>query len=186
MRLPEPLSKLIEQFTILPGIGPRTAERLVFWLLKRSPETITNFAQVLTRAAHEILFCPTCHNLTDRTHEQCIICADTKRNHALVCVVADIPDLYALEKTSSYEGVYHVLGGVLNPLMGITPDKLTIRHLQERLTDLKVTELIFALNPDTEGEITATYVQKFVERNGLTITRLARGLPPRVGYRLCR
>ncbi len=177
MQLPNPLTNLLEQFSSLPGIGPRTAERLVFWLLKRSPASLTAFARVLENASHSLTMCVRCHNIAEKS-DICLLCSDSKRDSAALCVVADIPDLLALEKTGAYHGLYHVLCGVLDPLAGITPESLTIDHLKERLAaHTEITELIFALNPDTQGEVTSSYIQKFVARPNLTITRLARGLP---------
>ena len=162
MNYPSSIQNLINQFSQLPGIGPKTAERFVFHLLKQSPEQLNKFAKDLTQLKNKTVRCSICQNFTDQK---------------TICVVAEPQDIIALEKIGDYQGVYHVLGGLLNSLDNITPDKLTIDKLTERIKNNQPKEIILALNPNIEGESTALYLTKLLKPLNIKITRLARGLP---------
>lgn len=172
---PEAIKKLIKEFTNLPGIGEKTAERLVFYLLDQSKQSLLNFSQALSNLKEKIVRCSQCQNFSDAN--LCLICQDKKRNPGVICVVAKPQDVVAIEKTNEYQGVYHVLGGVLNPLEGITPEQLKIKELISRLKKDKIREIILALNPDLEGESTILYLVKLLKPYKIKITRLAKGLP---------
>ncbi len=173
---PRDIQNLIDTFCKLPGIGPKTAARLVFFLLhpKRKP-IITSFIQALNRIQERVVSCPSCLTYTSQT--PCEICSDPRRDASLLCIVATPQELAAIEQTGQYQGRYHVLHGVLAPTEGITPDKLTIAQLKKKLADGTVREVIIALNPDLEGETTTLYLKKELEPFSVKITRLARGLP---------
>ena len=172
---PRALERLIQEFTKLPGIGPKTAERLVYYLLKQPKEVLTQFAQSLHQAKDEVTTCSQCYRFSDQN--PCPICADKKRDKTLLCVVAESQNIPVLEKTGAFRGLYHVLGGLISPLEGITPDKLKIAELEQRLKTNGVKEVILALNPDLDGETTSLYLTKLVKPLAIKITRLARGLP---------
>ncbi|MCR4280007.1 MAG: recombination mediator RecR [Candidatus Komeilibacteria bacterium] len=172
---PRALQKLIEQFDRLPGIGPKTSEKLVYYLLNRPKEDLKEFADSLLRAKDEITVCPNCYNFSDRS--PCGICSDRSRLKDMICVVAETADLQAIEKTTDYNGVYHVLQGNINPPEGITPDKLRIKELTDRISRDKPKEVILALNNDIAGETTTLYLSKLLKNQNLKITRLAKGLP---------
>ena len=169
------LSELITQFERLPGIGKKTAQRLAFYILEQPPECAERFAAALTNARKAIRFCRCCQSLTDR--EVCDICADGRRDPSLVCVVADPKDVLAFERTGEYNGLYHVLHGVISPLDGIGPDQLRVKELMARLASGEVKELIMATNPNVEGEATASYLSRLVKPMGIKVTRLAYGIP---------
>jgi len=172
----EPISKLAEQFGRLAGIGRKTALRLAFSVLDMSEEEAEGFAEAIMDAKHKIHLCPICQNLTDK--EICDVCADTSRDRSTICVVEDAKAVLALEKVREFSGVYHVLHGEISPVNGITPDKLYIRELLERIgTGDEVRELIVATNPTVEGEATAMYIAKLVKPLGVKVTRLAYGMP---------
>jgi len=173
--LPSSIKKLIEQLYKLPGIGPKTAERLAFWLLKRPQADLEKFAQTIAQAKKDLLLCSSCQNIAES--DPCPICADPARNHALICVVAESHDLQSLEKLHEYQGLYHILGGVINQLAGIGPDSLNIDSLTARIKKNNFKEVILAFNPDLEGEATTLYLQKVLKPLGPKITKLARGLP---------
>jgi len=175
MRFPKIIQNLIDQFNKLPGIGPKTSERLVFYLLKQNKQELKEFAQALNVSAENITVCSQCFNFSETN--PCEICSDKTRDKTTLCVVAQIFDLMAIENTSEYHGLYHVLGGNLNPIEGITPDELTIKQLEERIKNNGVREIILALNPDIEGESTIVYLTKILKPYKIKITRLARGLP---------
>lgn len=175
MRFPRIIQNLINQFNKLPGIGPKTSERLVFYLLKKNKEELKEFAQALDMSADNITVCSRCFNFSE--NDPCEICSDKTRDKTTLCVVAQIFDLMAIENTGEYHGLYHVLGGNLNPIEGITPDELTIKQLIERIKNNGVREIILALNPDIEGESTIVYLTKILKPYKVKITRLARGLP---------
>lgn len=175
MRFPKVIQNLIDQFNKLPGIGPKTSERLVFYLLKQNQEELKKFAQALNMSADNITVCAKCYNFSE--NDPCEICADPKRDKTTLCVVAEIFDLLAIENTGEYNGLYHVLGGTLNPIEGVTPEELTIKQLAERIKHNGVKEIILALNPDIEGESTIVYLSKLLKPHKIKITRLARGLP---------
>jgi len=174
-QLPGIIQKLISQFNKLPGIGPKTAEKLAFFLLRQPRESLIDFADSLTAAKDNLKICSQCQNLTET--DPCNICRDPNRDHKTICVISDVQDLMALEKTGSFNGLYHILGGTLNPLEDITPDKLNIQALLNRVKSDHIQEIILGTNPDVEGETTMLYLTKLLKNNNLKITRLGRGLP---------
>ena len=171
----EPILKLIEEFSKLPGIGEKTAERLTFHILSQSREDALLLGKAIGELKDQIKSCSACYNIADK--DPCGICSDPKRDGALVCVVEQSRDLWAIEKSGAYRGRYHVLNGHLSPLDGVGPENLTIQPLLGRLKDDGVTEVILATNPTAEGDATAHYVQRALEPFGLRVTRIARGLP---------
>jgi recombination protein RecR len=173
--VPEPISKLIEGFMRLPGIGPKTAGRLAFFVLSMEEEDVLDLAKALVRAKRDLRTCSVCGNITDQ--DPCYICTDNKRDRSVICVVQDTKDLMAMERTREYNGLYHVLHGAISPIEGIGPDELKIPDLLKRLSDDTVQELILATNPNIEGEATAMYLSKLVKPFGLKVTRIAHGLP---------
>ncbi len=170
-----PLTELINQFSRLPGIGKKTAQRLAYSILEQPPERAKAFAEALVNAREKIHFCATCQSLTDL--EVCQICSDERRDKSVICVVEDPRDVMAFERTREYMGVYHVLHGVISPLDNIGPDKLRIKELMARLSDGTVKEIIMATNPTVEGEATASYISRLVKPMGIKVTRLAYGIP---------
>jgi len=173
---PPSIKNLIDQFSQLPGIGPKTAERLVFHLLKQSKESLAQFGLALEHIKEKIKVCRQCQNFSES--DPCQICGDPRRSPQYICVVAKPQDLFALEKTHEYPGVYHILGGVIDPLDGVTPDRLNIKELLERVKTGAVKEIILALNSDMPGETTILYLTKLLKQyKNLKITRLAQGLP---------
>jgi recombination protein RecR len=173
--LPEPISKLIEGFMRLPGIGPKTAQRLAFFVLGMKEEDVLDLAKALVRAKRDLVACSICGNITEQ--ERCHICTDKNRDASVICVVQDTKDLMAMERTREYKGLYHVLHGAISPMEGIGPDELKIAELLRRLEDETVQELILATNPNMEGEATAMYLSKLVKPFGIKVTRIAHGLP---------
>ncbi len=171
----ESLNKLIEEFGKLPGIGPKTAERLAFYLLKAKPAEALALADAIRDLKEKTILCDICHNLSEQ--QICAICSDPKRDKSIICVVEQPKDLISLEKTGTCKWVYHVLGGHIAPLDGIEPDDLTIRQLVARLNKGDVKELIMATNPNLAGDGTALYISSLIRNTGIKITRLARGLP---------
>ena len=172
---PAALERLTEQFGKLPGIGPKTAQRLAFHLLSLPEEEANAFAQAVLEAKRRVKTCPVCQNLTDQ--DLCPICADPRRDHSQICVVAEPRDLAALERTREYRGVYHVLHGVISPLNHVGPDDIRIKPLLARVGAGDVAEVIMATNPDTEGEATAMYISRLLRPMGVKVTRLAYGVP---------
>lgn len=170
-----PLTELIAQFERLPGIGRKTAQRLAYSILEQPPERAEKFAEALVNARRKIHFCKVCQALTDM--DTCAICADTERDHSVICVVAEPKDVIAFERTREYNGTYHVLHGVISPLDGIGPEQLRIKELMARLSDSSVTEIIMATNPTVEGEATASYLSRMIKPLGVKVTRLAYGIP---------
>jgi recombination protein RecR len=175
IKFPKPIQDLIDQFCKLPGIGPKTAERLVFYLLKRPKNDLEEFAATLTKINNSVIKCSICHNISEK--DPCNICSDKGRDHSKICIVAEPHDLAAVENTSEFKGVYHVLDGVLDPLSGLTPDRLNINDFLARLQKNKVSEIILAFNPDMEGEATMIYLNNLLKPFKVKITRLARGMP---------
>ena len=172
---PAALERLTEQFGKLPGIGPKTAQRLAFHLLSLPEEEANAFAQAVLEAKRRVKTCPVCQNLTDQ--DLCPICADPRRDHSQICVVAEARDLAALERAREYRGVYHVLHGVISPLNHVGPDDIRIKPLLARVGAGDVAEVIMATNPDTEGEATAMYLSRLLRPMGVKVTRLAYGVP---------
>ena len=166
---------LIDELGRLPGIGPKSAQRIAFHLLRADSEEVTRLTTVLTQVKATIRFCERCGNVAQA--ELCRICADPRRDQTAICVVEEPKDVVAVERTREFRGTYHVLGGAISPMDGIGPEDLSIRELLQRLADGTVTELIIATDPNIQGEATATYLSRSLRGTGLTITRLASGLP---------
>jgi recombination protein RecR len=177
MLLPEPLQKLINAFERLPGIGPKSASRLAFFLLRADASFSDELAEALTELKDKVSFCEECFNITMAGRELCEVCESPKRDSGVICVVEEALDVLALERTGGYFGKYHVLHGVLSPIEGIGPDDIKIKPLVERVSRGEVKEIILATNPSMEGDATAMYIQQQLEPYNLRITRLARGLP---------
>jgi len=169
------LQDLIDELGRLPGIGPKSAQRIAFYLLSADAVDVKRLANVLVRVKDQVRFCVTCFNVAEE--DQCRICRDPRRSDDVVCVVEEPKDVVAVERTGEFRGRYHVLGGAINPLEGIGPDNLRIRELMSRLADGEIHELILATDPNTEGEATATYLALLVKPMGIAVTRLASGLP---------
>jgi recombination protein RecR len=169
------IADLIDELGRLPGIGPKSAQRLAFHLLQSDPVDVNRLAAAMQRVKELVRFCGTCYNVAES--EQCRICRDPRRNDEIICVVEEPKDVVAVEKTGEFRGRYHVLGGAINPLEGIGPEALRVRELMARLADGSIKELILATDPNTEGEATATYIALMVKPMGIAVTRLASGLP---------
>lgn len=166
---------LIDELGRLPGVGPKSAQRIAFHLLAADPADVRRLADVLIEVKARIRFCVTCGNVAQ--DEQCRICADPRRDPHVLCVVEEPKDVVAIERTREFRGRYHVLGGAISPIEGVGPDDLRTRELMERLADGTVTEIILATDPNLEGEATATYLARLIKPMGLRVTRLASGLP---------
>lgn len=171
---PESIQLAIDELSKLPGIGKKSAQRLVFFLLKIPKSEVIALAKSLVDIKNKANFCSICFNITEQ--EPCSICRNDNRDRSMICVVEEANDVIALEKTGEYKGLYHVLGGALSPLDGIGPDDLKIKELLSRLTD-EVKEVIIATNPNTEGEATAIYLFRLIKPMGIKVTRIARGIP---------
>jgi recombination protein RecR len=171
----QPVSRLIDEFHKLPGIGPKTAQRLTYFLIRMPPEEARALAEAILAVKDKIVLCSTCQNITDT--DPCIICRGEGRDRTMICVVEEPLDILPLERTREYKGLYHVLHGVISPMDGIGPDDLKIKELLGRLQDSVVAEVILATNPNLEGEATAMYLQRLISPLGIKVTRLARGLP---------
>lgn len=172
---PAALERLSEQFARLPGIGGKTAQRLAFHILGLPQEEAEEFAETIREARAKVHPCPECQNLTDQ--ERCAICDDPDRDHGLICVVAEPRDVVALERAREYQGVYHVLHGVISPLNHMGPDDIRVKELLDRVARGGVREVIMATNPDTEGEATAMYLSRLLRPLEVRVTRLAYGIP---------
>jgi recombination protein RecR len=172
---PEPVTKLIEAFSQLPGIGPKTASRLTFYLLRRPVEQTQVLADALRDLKQKIVFCRSCFNITEEN--PCAVCRDEGRDRSLICVVEEPLDVLAIERTGEFRGLYHVLHGAISPVDGVGPDELRITELLSRLREQPVREVLLATNPNLEGEATAMYLARILQPLGLRVTRLARGLP---------
>lgn len=175
MYYPEPIAKLIEAFTRLPGVGSRTAGRLAFHVLRMKEEDVMNFAKALVSVKRNLQYCSVCCNITDV--DPCRICQDKSRDHSVICVVQESKDLVAMERTKDFQGYYHVLHGAISPMEGIGPDEIHVAELLKRLSDDVVQELILATNPNIEGEATAMYLSRLIKPFGVKVTRIAHGLP---------
>ncbi len=172
---PEPISRLIDAFHKLPGIGPKSAQRLAYHILRAPEQEAAGLAEALMDVKRRIALCTICLNITEV--EPCSYCRDERRDRSLICVVEQPLDILALERAGGFRGLYHVLHGVLNPMEGIGPEEIHVRELLERLRSGDVKEVIMATNPSLEGEATAMYIQRLVGPIGVRVTRLARGLP---------
>lgn len=171
----KPLAELIGELEKLPGVGPKSAQRLAYHLLQISDAEAIRLTDAIAAAKQKLQFCQTCQNISEGS--QCAICLDGRRDRSLICVVAESRDLYAIERTNEYHGLYHVLHGLLNPIGGIGPDKLRIRELVNRLEGDAVHEIIIATNPTIEGDATALYLAKLLKPLGTKVSRLAHGMP---------
>lgn len=172
---PQSLDRLLREFTKLPGVGPKTAERLVYHLLNQPKEELAAMAEALAKVKDEVISCGQCFRFTDQN--PCFICRDAKRDTSSLCVVSESQNITVIEKTGAFNGMYHVLGGLVRPLEGITPEALTITELETRVKHGGIQEVILALNPDLDGETTSLYLAKVLKPLGIKLTRLARGLP---------
>ena len=166
---------LIEEFGRLPGIGPKSAQRLAFHILQADPHDVKRLAELLVEVKSRVHFCSICGNVAEE--EQCRICRDPKRDDSVVCVVEEPKDVVAIERTREFRGRYHVLGGAISPIDGVGPDDLRIKELLTRLSDATITEVILATDPNLEGEATATYLARMIAPMGVAVSRLASGLP---------
>ncbi len=173
---PAALEKLVEQFARIPGVGRKSAQRMAFFVLSLPDKEAAAFADAITAAKRTIHCCPVCQNLTD-ADGPCAICASPRRDHSVICVVADPKDVMALERSQEYRGVYHVLHGVISPMNHVGPDDLRVRELVDRVAAGGVSEVIMATNPDTEGETTALYLSRLLKPFQVKVTRLAYGIP---------
>jgi len=172
---PESVTRLIEAFAQLPGIGPKTASRLTFYLLRRPAEQAEALADALCDLKQKTVFCSKCFNITEQS--PCTVCRDDGRDRSIICVVEEPLDVLAIDRTGEFRGLYHVLHGSISPVDGIGPDELRIGELMARLEDEPVQEVLLATNPNLEGEATAMYLARLIQPKGIRVTRLARGLP---------
>jgi len=166
---------LIDELGRLPGVGPKSAQRIAFYILNTDSVDVRRLADVLVEVKDKVRFCVTCGNVAEE--EQCKICRDPRRDTSVICVVEESKDVVAIERTREFRGRYHVLGGAISPIEGIGPDELRIRELMQRLADSSIVEVILATDPNLEGEATATYLTRMLRPLGLRVTRLASGLP---------
>jgi recombination protein RecR len=175
MQIAEPLTTAIDELSKLPGIGKKTAQRLALHILKSESENVESLVESLKNLKIKLRFCSRCYNISE--HELCEICKSEKRDKSIICVVEEASDVMAIEKTHEFNGLYHVLGGVLSPLTGVSPDSLKIKELMKRFGEEQIHEVILALNPDTEGETTSLYLAKLIKPLGIRVSRIARGIP---------
>lgn len=171
----EPISRLINELSKLPGIGPKTAQRLAFYMLHMPKDAVHTLAQSINDARDKIIYCSICGNLTDV--DPCAICSSSTRDSSTICVVENPTDVVAMEKTRGYNGLYHVLHGAISPIDGVGPDDIRIKELLTRLRDSQVKEVILATNPSVEGEATALYISRLLKPMGFKVTRIANGIP---------
>ncbi len=169
------VQELIDELGRLPGVGPKSAQRLAFHILEADPQDMKRLVEAITTVKERVKFCTVCGNVTEQ--ELCNICRDPRRDPAIICVVEESKDVLAVERTRSFRGRYHVLGGAINPIAGIGPEQLRIRELLTRLNDGAIQEIIIATDPNLEGEATATYLARMLKSIGIAVTRLASGLP---------
>ena len=175
MQIAESLSVAIEELSKLPSIGKKTAQRLALYILKMENGQVDNLLKSIKDLKTKLKYCTRCNNISEK--DLCEICSSSKRDTSIICVVEEASDVIAIEKTHEYNGLYHVLGGVLSPLSGITPDSLKIKELLNRFKQEEIKEVILAINPDTEGEATSLYLAKIIKPLKVKVTRIARGLP---------
>ena len=171
----EPVARLIEEFSRLPGIGPKTAQRLTYFLLRAPTEQVQALAEALVRLKERTVLCSQCFNITEE--DPCAICRNAERDRGTICVVEEPLDVLALDRTRTYKGLYHVLHGAISPVDGVGPEELRIRELLTRVTREPIEEVVLATNPNLEGEATAMYIHGLLRPIGVRVTRLARGLP---------
>ena len=169
------IEKLIESFEKLPSIGSKTAARLAFYILDASEEETNEFISAIVNAKKNLKYCSKCYNISDT--DPCMICSNPKRNQSIICVVEDVRDIIAMERTHEFKGVYHVLHGSISPMNGVGPDDIRIKELLSRIMDGGIKEIILATNPRVEGEATAMYISKLVKPLGIKVTRIAHGIP---------
>ena len=169
------VQELIDELSRLPGVGPKSAQRIAFYLLQADDDQAIKLANVLREVKERVRFCEVCGNVSEE--DRCNICRDTRRNQTMICVVEESKDVQAIERTREYRGLYHVLGGAISPIEGIGPDQLRIKELLTRLSNAQVVEVIIATDPNMEGEATATYIARMLSHLGINVTRLASGLP---------
>ena len=170
-----PVQDLIDELGRLPGVGPKSAQRIAFHLLDADKDEVQQLVDAISTVKTSVSFCVICGNVTEQ--EECAICRDARRDRSVICVVEESKDVMAIERTRSYRGLYHVLGGAISPLQGVGPDQLRIRELMTRLSDETVQEIVLATDPNLEGEATATYLSRLLKTLGIRVTRLASGLP---------
>lgn len=175
MRYPVPIQRLLEELERLPGVGPKSAQRIAYWLLTAEVQDADRLASAIADVKRKIHFCPRCFNFAES--ELCEVCADPERDTTLICVVEEPRDLAAIERTHEFHGVYHVLHGAISPIDGIGPDQLRIRELVERMGQTEIAEVVVATNPNVEGETTAVYLSRLIKPLGIRVTRIASGLP---------
>jgi recombination protein RecR len=175
MDYPKSIQNLITELTRWPSVGPKTAERYVFYLLNRKPEQLQRLAQAIAELKEKITICRNCGAVSESS--PCFICQDKRRDHTLICAVANTRDMLSIESTGAYNGLYHILGGVINSIAGFGPEKLNIKPLKNKIKNNDIKEVILALSPNMEGETTAFYLKKILKSEELKITRIARGLP---------
>ena len=175
MQIAEPLLAAIEELSKLPSIGKKTAQRLGLHILKSDEKNVENLVRAIQDLKTKLRFCSRCFNLSE--DELCAVCKSPKRDASVICVVEEASDVIAIEKTHEFNGLYHVIGGVLSPLSGVSPENLKIKELLKRFESEDVKEVILAMNPDTEGETTALYLAKLIKPMGIKVSRIARGLP---------
>lgn len=175
MKYAPPIARLLEELERLPGIGPKSAQRIAYWLLSAESADADRLADSIREVKRTIHFCPRCFNFAEE--ELCSVCADPKREAGVICVVEEPRDLVAVERTGEFHGSYHVLQGAISPIDGIGPERLRIRELIERLSDSAISEVVIATNPNVEGETTAVYLARLIKPLGIRVTRIASGLP---------
>ena len=171
----ESIARLVNELSRLPGVGRKTAQRLAYHIVSQPEERVRELAVAVFNAKKQVHFCPVCGNFTDT--DPCAICADPKRRRDILCVVKDPRDVNAFERMREYDGLYHVLHGVISPMDGIGPEDIRIRELMQRLSDGAVSEVVLATNPDVEGEATASYLARLIKPMGIRVTRIAHGVP---------
>jgi len=175
MRYAPPIARLLEELERLPGIGPKSAQRIAYWLLTAESADAERLANAITEVKRAIHFCPVCFNFAEG--DLCSVCADPERDRASICVVEEPRDLVAVDRTGEFRGTYHVLQGAISPIDGIGPERLRVRELIDRLAPGEVTEVVIATNPNVEGETTALYLARLIKPLGIRVTRIASGLP---------
>jgi recombination protein RecR len=175
MRYAPPIARLLEELERLPGIGPKSAQRIAYWLLSAEGADAQRLADAIVEVKRTIHFCPVCFNFAEG--EVCEVCADTRRDATKICVVEEPRDLVAVDRTGEFRGTYHVLQGAISPIDGIGPERLRVRELIDRLSSGEVTEVVIATNPNVEGETTALYLARLIKPLGVKVTRIASGLP---------